>query len=155
MRYFSGYFRYRSTFFGVLMAIITRCLYRIPPEVFDKRCGENDEEYIERLDSATTDITGAINMARYGIVNCKREGDITARWRATESNKLAHRVADVVGKLRNFSVEIPHYRVLRWPILRTQCVGVADRLQTTSYGRQHCHQSPRIPFRIFNIKPVA
>ena len=72
VRYFSGYFRYRSTFFGVLMATIPRRLYRISPEVSDKRCGENDEEYIEGIDSATTDITGAINLAPYGIVNCKR-----------------------------------------------------------------------------------
>ena len=148
MRYFSGYFRYRSTFFGVLMEIIAMFSYRTPPEVSDKLCGENDEAYIERLASATTDITCAKNMGRYGIVNCKMEGSITFRWRETESNKLAHRMADVVGKLSIFFVEIPHCRILRLPILRTQCAAIAPRLQTTSSERQHSHQLPWMPFRI-------
>ena len=45
-------------------------LSNLAPEVAGNCCGESDVEYIEKLDAAETDITGAINMALYGIVNC-------------------------------------------------------------------------------------
>ena len=140
----SSSFRVGALFFGVF-PLSFRLFWRIdgnnlqvfvsnPPEVFDERFGAKDERFIEKRDSATTDITGAINLERYGIVNCKREWNITVRWRETESGKSGHRLADVVGKLRNCHVKIPHVRILRLPILWAQ-------LSAASNGVRQLHMS--------------
>ena len=44
------------------------------------------------------------------------------RRRAMDSDKFAHRMQDVGGEMRNFYVEIPHLRILRWPNLRAQLI---------------------------------
>ena len=55
--------------FGALIEIFFGAMIRICFEACDKRCADQDEGYIEKLDSATTEVTGAINLDMYGIVN--------------------------------------------------------------------------------------
>ena len=69
-----------------------------------QRCctsGEEEDE-VGKLHEATEVVAGAINLGRYGVANCRREGDITARWRATESTKLSHRLRDIGGGIGQF-----------------------------------------------------
>ena len=69
--------------------------YRIHIEIMETCCSEADEESIQQLNSTTGDIANSINLSRYGVVSSKRYGNVTVRWRASESNALANRMHDI------------------------------------------------------------
>ena len=59
-------------------------VYNVPYSPINAEDGDGgfeDEKLIGTLSSATQDIIGAVNMARYGIVNPRENGNVPVRWR--------------------------------------------------------------------------
>ena len=73
---------------------------RIYFELPQRCCASGEEEdEVGKLHEATEVVAGAINLGRYGVVDFRREGNSTVRWRATESTKLLHRLHDIGGEV--------------------------------------------------------
>ena len=65
-------------------------------------CASGEEDEVGKLQEATEVVAGEINLGRYGVANCRREGNIAVRWRSTESAKLLRRLHDIGGKIGQF-----------------------------------------------------